>query len=159
MPYQLDRHVPYLIARLAALVREVIAPVLTDYDITLPMWRVLGSLAEKKEQTVGDLLLATSLEQSTLSRTLSALENRGLIAKKINLDDGRTISIALVARGRALTQRLQPHWDDAHTSLVSGVSKRDLETFIRVVDQLYRNASVAIDTPTARMRLRATARQ
>jgi MarR family transcriptional regulator, organic hydroperoxide resistance regulator len=108
MAERLKNHVPYLVTRVAALVREAVAPILTEFDITLPMWRVLAALSQDGEQTIGALLVATSLEQSTLSRTITALQRRGLVSKKTQRDDARAITIAILAKGRALNERLAP---------------------------------------------------
>jgi DNA-binding MarR family transcriptional regulator len=159
MPERLENHAPYLVTRVAALVREAVAPILAEFNITLPMWRVLAALAQDGEQTVGELLIATSLEQSTLSRTISALQQRGLVSKKSRRDDARSIVIALLARGRAFSERLTPYWDGQHRMLVAGVDPADLERFKAVLDQLYVNISAATNSPTAKMRSRARSPQ
>jgi DNA-binding MarR family transcriptional regulator len=155
MPDRLKNHVPYLVTRVASLVREAVAPILAEFDITLPMWRVLAALGDDDEQTVGALLIATSLEQSTLSRTISVLQSRGLVSKKSQRDDARAITIGILARGRALNERLTPYWDGQHELLVAGVAAADLERFRTVLERLYANISVASDSPTAKMRSRA----
>ena len=154
MSDRLTHHVPYLVARVASLVREAVAPILAEFDITLPMWRVLAVLGEDGERTVGELLVATSLEQSTLSRTISALQRRGLVSKKSRRDDARSIAVAILTRGRALNARLAPYWDGQHRMLVAGVDAADLACFKAVLDQLYDNVSAATDSPTAKMRSR-----
>jgi DNA-binding MarR family transcriptional regulator len=159
MSDRLKNHVPYLVTRVAALVREAVAPLLAEFDITLPMWRVLAVLGEDGEQTVGELLIATSLEQSTLSRTISALQSRGLVSKKSQRGDARAITIGILARGRAFNDRLAPYWDGQHKALVAGVDAADLERFKTVLDQLYANISAATDSPTAKMRSRARSTQ
>jgi MarR family transcriptional regulator, organic hydroperoxide resistance regulator len=155
MSVSLKNHVPYLVTRVASLVREAVAPVLAEFDITLPMWRVMAALAAEGEQTVGELLIATSVEQSTLSRTVTALQRRGLVSKKTQRDNARSITVGLLARGHALNERLAPYWNGNHAELVAGVDAADLEVFKRVLDQLYANISAATDSPTAKMRSRA----
>ncbi len=154
MHFQLKNHVPYLVARVFALGSEAVAPVLREFDITLPMWRVLAALYDYGEQTAGELLVATSLEQSTLSRTISALSRRGFVSRKASRGNKRTITVGLLARGRTLSEQLLPHMVDAHRTLVAGVDPARLEIFLDVIDQLYENASRATNTPTARMRSR-----
>ena len=159
MPVPLKNHVPYLVTRVASLVREAVAPVLTEFDITLPMWRVLAALTAEGELTVGELLIATSVEQSTLSRTVTALQRRGYVSKKTQRDNARSITVTLLARGRALSERLAPYWNGNHAALVAGVDAADLEVFKRVLDQLYANISAVTDSPTAKMRSRARSAQ
>jgi MarR family transcriptional regulator, organic hydroperoxide resistance regulator len=155
MAERLENHVPYLVTRVASLVREAVAPILAEFDITLPMWRILAALAQDGEQTVGELLIATSLEQSTLSRTITALQRAGLISKKNHRDDARSITIAILAKGRTLNERLAPYWDGQHRMLVAGVDAADLERFKAVLAQLYANIAAATNSPTAKMRSRA----
>jgi DNA-binding MarR family transcriptional regulator len=155
MTVSIENHVPYLVARVAALVREAVAPILAEYDITLPMWRVLATLAANGEQTTGSLLIATALEQSTLSRTITALERRGFVSKKTIRGDARSITVRLLAAGRAFNDRLVPHWIHQHATLTAGVAAADLEVFKGVLDTLYANISAATNSPTAKMRTRA----
>ncbi len=157
MSVVLQGHVPYLVSRVAALIREAVAPILAEHDITLPMWRVLAVLSAEGESTTGTLLIATSLEQSTLSRTIAALERRGFVSKKTTRGDGRTISVRLLAAGRAFNERLAPHWRHQHQTLVAGVDPAELEVFKGVLDRLHANISAATHSPTAKMRSRARA--
>ena len=155
MSDRLTNHVPYLVTRVASLVREAVAPILAEFDITVPMWRVLAALSDGGDLTIGDLLIATSLEQSTLSRTITALQKRGLISKKSQRRDARSIAVGILARGKALNERLAPYWDGQNRMLTAGVSATDLDHFKTVLDRLYQNVSAATNSPTAKMRSRA----
>jgi DNA-binding MarR family transcriptional regulator len=153
--FNLRAHVPYLVTRAGALTSEAFMPALRRHRMTLAMWRVLAALHENEEQTLGELLVATSLEQSTLSRTVTALRDRGLISRKASRDDARAGRVALLTRGRAMTEQIIPAAMRSHAELVEGVASADLDVFIAVLERMYANLSGATQSRTAKMRRRA----
>jgi len=60
-------------------------------------------------QTIGDVTSRTRLTQGAISQTVSLMESDGLVSRHC-LPDGRKTGIRLTPAGRALLQRLEPHW-------------------------------------------------
>jgi len=70
-----------------------------------PVLRAMQAGAE----TVSDITARTRLTQGAISQTVGLMESDGLIAR-YRLEDGRKSGIRLTASGRALVERLEPHW-------------------------------------------------
>lgn len=70
-----------------------------------PILRALSAGAA----TVSDITASSHLTQGAISQSVGLMEADGLISRYA-LDDGRKSGIRLTAAGRALVERLEPHW-------------------------------------------------
>ncbi len=77
-------------------------PLLADLGLTYPQYLVMVLLWEDGACTVGQIGARLRLESSTLSPLLKRLEVMGLVTRTRDLDDERSVTVALTASGRAL---------------------------------------------------------
>ena len=101
--FDLASYLPYLVNRVGARLAEAFSGELADLRITLPMWRVMAALCQKAGQRVGELAEVTSIEVSTLSRLLRAMERKELVRRARSLEDARTVLVELTDAGVAIT--------------------------------------------------------
>lgn len=135
----LDNYVPYLLNRAGARIAASFSDEVRPFGITLQMWRALAALTDRDGQTVGDLSGHTSIEISTLSRTLDALQRLKLLDRRRAEGDGRVVSLHLTPAGRAMTRRIIPIAERYERVAVSGLSTRDVATLKRLLRTLYTN--------------------
>jgi DNA-binding MarR family transcriptional regulator len=76
--------------------------------LSVPEWRVLAHLSQSGEVSVREIESRVDMEKSKVSRAASRLEAQGLLAKLVNPDDRRLVSLSLTPEGRALMTRLTP---------------------------------------------------
>ena len=88
--FDLAVYLPYLINRAGAALADSFSDQLLAHGITLSMWRVIAALHHKDAQRVGELAEMTSIEISTLSRLLGAMDRRGLVRRQRSPQDART---------------------------------------------------------------------
>jgi DNA-binding MarR family transcriptional regulator len=69
---------------------------------------VLAVLQENAGATMNRLADLTSVDRTTLTRTLGLMEAAGLVVRRERDDDRRSVAISLTARGRRLFQRILP---------------------------------------------------
>lgn len=79
-----------------------------DSGLSVPEWRVLAHLSQSGEVSIREIQARVDMEKSKVSRAASRLEAQGLVAKVINPDDRRLVSLSLTEEGRALMARLAP---------------------------------------------------
>ena len=137
--FDLDEYLPYLINRTGTVVAGAFSGELARAEISLPMWRVLAALFQKGEQRQIDLANRTSIDESTLSRLVSALNRRGLVARRRSPTSNREVSVTLSAKGLALTQRYIPIALAYEAIGTKGLNRADLATLRRCFKQIYRN--------------------
>ncbi len=106
--YELSDGLPYLLNRVGFRTFAVFEKQLIAENITVSMWRVIMSLARGGAKRIGDLGKQTSLEPSTVSRAVKALERAGCVVRKRSLIDERVVAVTLTATGRAMVHRVLP---------------------------------------------------
>jgi len=79
-----------------------------DSGLSVPEWRVLAHLSQSSEVSVREIQTRVDMEKSKVSRAASRLEAQGLVAKVVNPNDRRLVSLSLTSEGKALMVRLTP---------------------------------------------------
>ncbi|QDF97615.1 hypothetical protein CJ010_14255 [Azoarcus sp. DD4] len=100
------RFLPYLINRATSFLNLEFQKVLDGYGLTLTHWRVIAFLSEQDGLSVNALADATVTEQSTLSRALTNLVNRGYIRREPSPEDSRSVHIFLAPEGRVAFEQI-----------------------------------------------------
>ena len=137
--FDLDEYLPYLINRTGTVVAGAFSGELARADLTLPMWRVLAALFHRGEQRQIDLANLTSIDESTLSRLVSALNRRELVARRRSATSNREVSVTLSVKGLALTRRYIPIALAYEAIGTKGLNRADLATLRRCLTHIYRN--------------------
>ncbi len=108
MTYRFTTSFPYLLNRVGVRMGELFSLRLTEYQLTLPMYRVMAVLRQEGAQRLGDLGAMVTVEVSTLSRLITTMQRKGLVTRVRPEDNGRTVSIALTPDGEELVDKLMP---------------------------------------------------
>ena len=137
--FDLTTYLPYLLNRAGFAASTAFQDALAEFSLTVPAWRVLAVLLHDDRVRVGELAERTSIEFSTLSRLVGALQKRGLVARKPGKDDARVVHVSLTARGRAVAQRLLPEAVALEGRMSAGMSAAELRDLRRLLDKLYDN--------------------
>ena len=133
----LSEYLPYLINRVGGAVSDAFGDELEKDALTISMWRVLAVLIHNGSQYMTNLAELTTIEPSTLSRLIGTLQRRGLVTRKRNGSAGRLVSVALSARGTALTTRLLPAAADLQDRMIAGMPPADVATLRRLLKKLH----------------------
>lgn len=75
--------------------------VAAEHDLSLTQLRVLGILRDR-EPTMAELATYLGLERSTVSGLVDRAAQRGLLRKKADAVDGRSVRVSLTAEARRL---------------------------------------------------------
>lgn len=113
----IDDYLPYLLARASHLLSAQFHDQLADTGISVPAWRVLGTLSDHVSLSIGDLADIVLLKQPTLSKILDRMLADGLVTRTPAADDRRRVNVAITDKGRAritgLLQRAKRHEAEA----------------------------------------------
>ncbi len=102
----LNQFDPYLLNRISARWNADMAEVVKAHDLTTARMRALAVLSVAPGLTINELSVYAVTEQSTLSRNLDAMEEQGLIRRRMRAEDGRVREIHLTEKGRETFRRL-----------------------------------------------------
>jgi len=119
---------PYLVNKTTAVLNTRLQKILDQQGLTLTHWRVLAFLSRQDDLSMGELAANTMTEQSTLSRSLRALEGQGLVRREASPNDTRAVHVHLLDDGRAAFQRILASVLELEASFTRGIEPGDIET-------------------------------
>src|SRR5690242_7753856 len=97
----LERYVPAFITFIAnKLSNSATAFYQTHFGVNVTEWRMMSLLAIEPGIPASRICHVIGYDKGPVSRTLAALQKRGLVAIRTDPHDGRSHSISLTARGR-----------------------------------------------------------
>ncbi len=100
-PLDLDRYVPAFITFIAnKLSNSATVFYQRHFGVNVTEWRIMSLLAIEPGIPASRICHVIGFDKGPVSRTLSVLQKRGLVAIRTAPDDGRTHSISLTARAR-----------------------------------------------------------
>jgi DNA-binding MarR family transcriptional regulator len=106
--FKLEDHLFFYFSQILARRTRALNARLRPYGLDYPRWRVLAVLHEHSGATMGRLAALTSVDRTTLTRTLGLMEKAGLVVRRERKSDRRSLAISLTAKGRRLFARILP---------------------------------------------------
>jgi DNA-binding MarR family transcriptional regulator len=141
----LDRYVPALITFIAnKLSRGATVLYQKRFAVNVTEWRILALLAIEPEISAARICHVIGFDKGPVSRTLTAMEERGLVAIKIDREDGRTYSISLTAKGITKHDEVIAVALERERRLLNCLDKPERETLIELLRRVHSNLA-AVD--------------
>jgi MarR family transcriptional regulator, organic hydroperoxide resistance regulator len=148
--FELSRYIPYLVRRTSARVDEIIRPKLDEVGLTLDMWRVVITIHVHGPQSLGDLARRTSVNLSTLSRLVGAMDRAKLVRRRRVVGNGRMVKIDLLPLGRERCQGFLPFAVALERRITKRFSPAELRALRELLVRLY--SAVTEDATPAKPR-------
>ena len=126
--FRLEDHVFFYFSQILARRTRAINARLRAYRVDYARWRVLAVLQEHSGATMGRLADLTSVDRTTLTRTLGLMEEAGLVARRERKNDRRSLAISLTAKGRRTFARILPLALEETDRALSGFSAEEIGT-------------------------------
>lgn len=104
--------------------------------LRVPEWRILALLNLRDDMIGSRIADLVSIDPGLVSRSLRALEKRGLIATRRSNDDRRSTVTSLTAAGRALYAKVLPAMQRRQQRLLSVLTSEERAAFMRITDKL-----------------------
>jgi DNA-binding MarR family transcriptional regulator len=96
----------------------------------------LGTLAPIR---LSDLAQELGVDVSTVSRQVQALEQKGLVAREPDPDDGRAVLLQLTRKGKAVRAKMQAAWQETIAGLLGDWKPADISVFATLLDRFASN--------------------
>lgn len=103
-------------ARDAAVVEE-----LKGLGLRVPEWRVLAALYARKRLSMRELADLSSIDRTTLSRTVDRMQETGWVTRLADSRDLRVTRLALTPGGERLFARIWPTMERLNRAAVEGL--------------------------------------
>ncbi len=125
-----DALVPTAYATMAVLNR-----IGAEQELSLTLIRVLGILRDRRLRMT-ELANYLGLEKQTVSGLVARAEQRGLVARAPNVDDGRAIDAFLTSAGADLVERLHLETRHALAPLTGQLSAPDQQLLQALLERM-----------------------
>ncbi len=135
----LQQFAPYLMNRIMGRYNATLRDDFRRQHCTIPQVRTLAVLSVTDGVTVGDLSVYTVIEQSTLSRTLDALEAHDLVRREPDETDSRQRRVFLTDEGRAEFGRAWPAMHDAFEAMFEGIDDAEYAALVATLQKMLKN--------------------
>lgn len=135
----LQHFAPYLMNRIMGRYNATLRHDLREQGLTVPQVRALAVLMVGDGMSINELSVYTVIEQSTMSRTLDALEAQGLVRREACQDDSRTRHIFLTDKGREEFNRAWPAMHNAFAEMFNDIDEAEYSAFIATLQKILGN--------------------
>ena len=136
-PKSLDDMLLYVLWQLqAAARRPVVRLCEAQFGITRREWRMLAQLGQGEGMASSALAERAALDRAQTSRAVSALVQKGLVARTPRPGNRREVLLHLTERGRALYAALLPRVAAINQELLSVLSASEVATLELLVQRL-----------------------
>ena len=133
----LERFLPYRLNVLASLTSNALAQIYAErFGLSIPAWRVIATLGQYEYRTARDIAAHGVMHKSTVSRAVSALEQRGLIVRKPNEEDRREELLELTIEGREIYDALAPEALAFEERFISVLTQDEQDLLVSLIDRL-----------------------
>lgn len=135
----LPEFLPYQIYRVSTLMNLRLQGRLRANGLNLSQWRVLSVLKSFGRLSVKQIVERTLMEQPTISRVISQLEEENLVVRTLSNEDSRLSLISLSAQGDLQFEDIAPVAIKHQRTALEGLSESDLDLMRRMLAQIELN--------------------
>jgi MarR family transcriptional regulator, lower aerobic nicotinate degradation pathway regulator len=138
MPMGIDAELRDSLVQVSFAVTATLSRVAAEQDLSLTQLRVLGILRDR-EPTMAELAGHLGLERSTVSGLIDRAAQRGLVHKKTDPADGRSVRVSLSADARRLTARVVAEIGELMTPLSDRLSAGEQKRLTALLEKMNNN--------------------
>lgn len=111
-------------------------PILADHDVTEQQWRVLRALSEAGTLDATEVAEKAFILAPSLTRMLRSLEERNLITRHKDKDDGRRVLLTLAPAGRAVIDEVMPDSRRVYADIDARFGAGRVEELLNMLEEL-----------------------
>ena len=133
LPYRLSVASNAVSARIAELYRS-------RFGLTIGEWRIMAVLGEGSALTQRELVGATLMDKVAVNRACRVLEDRALVVRTPNPEDGRSHRLDLTREGHSIYDEVMPLAREIERQLLAGFTQEEYETMHGLLTRLRQQA-------------------
>ena len=135
----LQSFVPYLLYRITNHLNRRLRSRLRKGGINISRWRVLAVLRAYGKLTLGQIVDLTAMEQPSVSRIVTQLEQEGLVRRRISSRDSRFVNVRLTAAGERTFRGIYPTAERHQDRALRGFSAKEINTLTSYLKRIQTN--------------------
>lgn len=136
LPRNTRRSLPIALLRARESVMERFRPMLAAHDLTEQQWRVIRILAEQGVIDASEMADKAFILAPSLTRIIRTLEERGLISKLKDENDGRRVLLQIAPEGLRIIEDVAPESRAIYEQLEAKFGIEKLNQLLDLLDEL-----------------------
>jgi DNA-binding MarR family transcriptional regulator len=154
--FNLNEYIPCQLAALSHSITRSLALVFEDrFDISLPEWKVLATIAERPGQSAVAVAQLAQMDTVAVSRAVTKLLDRDLIQRELDSQDRRCSILNLSAEGLELYAKITPLASELEANLLGDLSDEMRLALKKAVATLHAKSNLLADEFSTPPRLAA----
>jgi DNA-binding MarR family transcriptional regulator len=137
----IDDYLAYLLARASQSVSNEFRSSLSSAGVSVIEWRVLSTLYDHPQFSVGKLSDIVLCKQPTLSKAIDRMESKGWIARTLNNQDRRMISVTIDEAGMKIIRNLLREAMELEHFELDGFDEKEIDDLKKVLRKLIDHCS------------------
>lgn len=150
--FELDEHLFFWFTQVLDRRDRHLAAALKPYSLRAPEWRALASLHSRHALSMSELADLTSIERTTLSRTVDRMVRKGWVVRLSDTSDMRITRLAPTPTGEKLFARIWPAVQQLNDAAVAGLPAPVAELLKWALQQMRRSLDESLSAPAAKRR-------
>ena len=136
LPRNTRRSLPIALLRAREAVMGHFRPMLAEHDITEQQWRVIRILAEAGTVDASEMADKAFILAPSLTRIIRSLEERGIITKHKDENDGRRVLLQITPAGMAIINEVTPESRQIYDRLEKHFGRDKIERLLDMLDEV-----------------------
>jgi DNA-binding MarR family transcriptional regulator len=141
--YSAEDSVGFLTAQLRTRIFKAVDVEMSKLGFTSAQWPILRLVATGATPTAADLCRQLNYDTGSMTRMLTRLERKGVIARKPSADDRRVVRLHITPAGRKLYPKLREAIIRVLNHLTSGLSPEEIHQVSAQLGRMRENLAAA----------------
>ena len=137
--HPIRQNTSFALANVCRAHRAHVGELLAGHGLHVGQEMVLVELCQEDGLRGGELAERLGVEPPTITKMLRRLEACGLVERRADPTDARSLRVYLTPQGRALEEPVVRCWERAEQTILSGMNAGDRRTFRRLLDRVRSN--------------------
>ena len=137
--FDLDSHVFYWLTQVIGARDRELTQGLREFGLRVPEWRALAALYARHRCTTSELAELSTIDRTTLTRTLDRMQDSGWLSRLADTDDMRVTRLELTASGRKLFENVWPAVQRLNELALAGLPKAEIQQLRKTLERMRTN--------------------
>ncbi len=134
-----DEYLFYLLTQVANRRNRDFAPALKAIGLSLAEWRAMSVINRLDACLMSELSEFTTVDRTTLTRTVDQLVRRDLVSRHVSAQDRRQVVVALTAQGERCFAQAVDALKSYNLHVLNGLTDTDTRTLRALLQRVLKN--------------------
>lgn len=112
---------------------------LSEYRLTLNMWRCMMIIENNKSCNLKDIALSLNVDNAIITRNIKKLEDLNYVVKIKRLNDNRFFDLCLTDEGISTLKLINEYQEKWYEKVIKNFNKEESDTLINLLNKLCSN--------------------